>query len=230
MTLLSARAAGAAFLCLVAWAGLNLWLGQATDIDLYLADSLFDAAGRTFPWRHAWLTETFNHGILKVAAVVLGLLAIAAALREWRRLPLRRTIVATTALLAPLITSLLKRASVSHCPWDLARYGGDQPYLRVLDNVPDGWQAGHCLPAGHASSVMWLVAAAVFFLPGQPRKALAAGAAALAVGMAVGWMQQMRGAHFLTHTLWSAWIACAVALGATLFWQSFRARVEIALP
>jgi len=27
------------------------------------------------------------------------------------------------------------------------------------------------------------------------------------LGAALGWIQQMRGAHFLTHTLWSMWIA-----------------------
>jgi len=26
----------------------------------------------------------------------------------------------------------------------------------------------------------------------------------------VGWMQQLRGAHFLTHTLWSIWIAVLI--------------------
>ena len=33
----------------------------------------------------------------------------------------------------------------------------------------------------------------------------------LGLGMLLGGVQQLRGAHFLTHTLWTAWIACAVA-------------------
>ncbi|UUZ57577.1 hypothetical protein LP419_13670 [Massilia sp. H-1] len=28
----------------------------------------------------------------------------------------------------------------------------------------------------------------------------------------IGWIQQLRGAHFLTHTLWSMWIACALVI------------------
>ena len=35
---------------------------------------------------------------------------------------------------------------------------------------------------------------------------------ALLFGLGVGWVQQLRGAHFLTHTLWSGWIACALVL------------------
>lgn len=42
---------------------------------------------------------------------------------------------------------------------------------------------------------------------------------ALGFGFLVGWMQQMRGAHFLTHTLWSMWIACAIAFALTLLLQ-----------
>ena len=44
------------------------------------------------------------------------------------------------------------------------------------------------------------------------------------VGAASGWLQQMRGAHFLTHTLWSMWISCAIVLGVTLALQRHAAR------
>jgi membrane-associated PAP2 superfamily phosphatase len=37
-------------------------------------------------------------------------------------------------------------------------------------------------------------------------------------------MQQMRGAHFLTHTLWSAWIACAIVLLLVVLLQARDAR------
>lgn len=46
-----------------------------------------------------------------------------------------------------------------HCPWGVDLYGGSNPYLRLLDAVPDGWQAGHCLPAGHASTAIMAVRA-----------------------------------------------------------------------
>ncbi|MES3022492.1 MAG: hypothetical protein V4857_13010 [Pseudomonadota bacterium] len=58
---------------------------------------------------------------------------------------------------------------------------------------------------------MWLVSLCVFFLPHRPRAALWMARAALLPGFALGWLQQLRGAHFLTHTLWSMWIACAIA-------------------
>ncbi|WP_374709539.1 hypothetical protein [Massilia scottii] len=32
----------------------------------------------------------------------------------------------------------------------------------------------------------------------------------LGLGFALGWVQQLRGAHFLTHTLWSMWWTCLI--------------------
>jgi len=197
---------------------LILWIGNNTDIDLALADAMFDRARNVFPWQHAWLAERFNHEILKTVLQVLGFTVVGVAswdcfkpFRSWtvaRRTGMR--VLALSALLVPAAISLLKRFSDSHCPWDLQRYGGNEPYVRLLEMMPAGIPSGHCLPAGHASSALWLLAVVVFWLPARPRMAAAVGAAMLAFGFAVGWMQQLRGAHFLTHTLWSVWIAVAI--------------------
>jgi membrane-associated PAP2 superfamily phosphatase len=119
-------------------------------------------------------------------------------------------VVAASAITVPLAVSLLKSQSIHHCPWDLQRYGGFALYLRLFDKLPAGAVAGHCFPAGHASSGLWLAAFAVFWLPERPRMAAIVFALGLVPGLLMGWMQQMRGAHFLSHTLWSAWIATLV--------------------
>ena len=204
-------------------------LGRFTDIDLFLADALYDAATGGFPWRDAWLTDVVGHRVLKAALTLSGALCIAAAIgdairpqavldRPLARLRLR--VIAWSAASVPLAISLLKQSSNAHCPWDLARYGGSQPYVRLFEALPPGALPGHCLPAGHASSALWLVSLVVLWLPGQPRMAWRAACVAIAFGMAVGWMQQMRGAHFLTHTLWSVWIACAVVLALAMLLQA----------
>lgn len=192
-------------------------LATFTDLDLRLADAAFDPRTDDFPWRHAWLAETFSHVLLKralvsLAAVFIGV-AVWDALRPFALPALRRAqlrIVAWSAALVPLIISLLKHASSSHCPWDIDRYGGTAPYVRLFEALPAGIAPGHCMPGGHASSALWLVSLAVLFLPARPKAAAVAFTVLLAFGCAVGWLQQLRGAHFLSHTLWSAWIACAV--------------------
>lgn len=150
---------------------------------------------------------------LGLAVIALCLFDALRPLRKMTALARTRSrIVALSAVTVPLVISLLKHYSVLHCPWDITNYGGFAPYLRLLDPVPPVWQAGQCFPAGHASSALWLAAFAVFWLPDRPRRALLVFACGLSGGIFLGWVQQMRGAHFLTHTLWSAWIAAALIL------------------
>lgn len=187
-----------------------------TDWDLLLADLAFDFSRKTFPMRHAWSAEVFNHVILKrlFTAVALGfLVAVAwdlASPRPWswlRRFQLR--VIALAAIAIPAVISFAKLQSDSHCPWDLTRYGGTEPYVRLFESMPAGVAAGHCMPAGHASGALWMISLAILFVP--YRLVYAAGALVffLLLGFGVGWMQQLRGAHFLSHTLWSMWIALA---------------------
>lgn len=189
---------------------MTLW----TDLDLTLADRAFDAKAGVFPLRHAWVTATLNHVILKrllTALAVLILIAVAwdsCAPRAWswlRRFQLR--VIALSALLIPSVIGLLKQGSDSHCPWDLQRYGGTAPYIKLFELLPAGVSPGHCMPAGHASSALWMISLSILFVPHRLLYAACMLVIQLLLGIGVGWMQQLRGAHFLTHTLWSAWIA-----------------------
>lgn len=203
---------------------LILWMGNRTDIDITLADAMFDPVRHRFPMQHAWIAERFNHAILKAALSALGAAVVVLALWDavrprpgWRRSArVGVRVVGMSAVLVPLAISLLKQASTSHCPWDLARYGGTEPYVRLLEWLPAGTAPGHCLPAGHASSALWLISLAAFWWPHSRAKGTAVGLSMLIFGLVVGWVQQLRGAHFLTHTLWSAWIACAMVFAIYL--------------
>lgn len=195
-----------------------LYIGQYTDLDLSLAEFYFDPARQLFPWNNTWFARNLMHGYVKNVIVWSGyLITIIAAIDLlvplFRMSTLQRTrlrIVALAAMLEPLLVLTLKSRSSMHCPWGIDRFGGNNSYLRLLDVVPDGWQAGHCFPAGHASVAMWLSVLAVFWLPDSPRRATLAFLAGIGAGFTLGWVQQMRGQHFLTHTLWTAWLSSAL--------------------
>ncbi|WP_223471331.1 phosphatase PAP2 family protein [Massilia soli] len=215
-----ANAAVALLLLLAALSlmAITLW----TDVDLWLADRTFNAGAGIFPLRDAWITATFNHVILKRALTALALLILIAVSWDlcsplpwsWlRRFQLR--IVAFSALLVPTTISLLKQVSNSHCPWDLQRYGGSEPYIKLFELMPPGVSAGHCMPAGHASSALWMISLSVLFIPHRLLHASIVLMLLLVLGVGVGWLQQLRGAHFLTHTLWSAWIALFIVFLVT---------------
>ena len=208
---------------LFACATLLIVLGRHTGIDLQLSDWMYEEKSRAFPWRDTWFASVFMHKWMKYLFILFGLCAVAALLAG-RYVPSmtpspdqkrRLAVVVLSFLFVPLIISLLKSQSIHHCPWDLERYGGFAPYLRLFDSLPEGIKPGHCFPAGHASSALWLPAFSAFWLPHKPRRALFVFIIGLLPGLLLGWVQQLRGAHFLTHTLWSAWIACLIILVLT---------------
>lgn len=188
-------------------------------IDIAVADYYFDAQRQLFPWKSSWFAKTLMHGYIKDVLQLAGVLLCAAVLTDWVKpwlnaplLRLRLRFIALSAVLISGITTLLKQRSVLHCPWDIDRYGGAFQHLSFFDAIPAHYAAGHCFPAGHATTGLWLAACCVFWLPQQPKIAWRVFLAGLSVGIALGWVQQMRGAHFLSHTLMTVWIACCILL------------------
>ena len=54
-------------------------LGAWSNLDLLLADWLYDRAAGVFPWRDAWLTTRFGHEILKIGLMLLAACFVTAA-------------------------------------------------------------------------------------------------------------------------------------------------------
>jgi membrane-associated PAP2 superfamily phosphatase len=224
-------------IALLLFALINIAIGQFTDIDLQIEDYYFDAATHQFLWKNNWFANDFMHGYVKQVIMWSGKLLIIVVLLDivfrWKVLQgltrIRLRFIALASVIIPFITGTIKATSALHCPWDEVRYGGLAPFLRLFDTVPAGMQPGHCFPAGHATVGLWLAALCVFWLPNKPKTAFAVFLAGLSVGFALGWVQQMRGAHFLFHTLWSTWIACFVILAMLCFTKSLNKQIYKAI-
>ena len=197
-----------------------LWLSVSPEIDFFFADLYYDAGTQRFPWNDRWFSAKVMHSGARTLLIGLGLALIVLVTydlnwpQRWLS-PLRRTqlrIVALSAVLAPLLIGLLKANSALHCPNKIERYGGAQPFLEIFAATPEVWDAGRCFPAGHASAGMWLAALAAFWLPRAPGKASVVFLGGLLIGSGLGWVQQMRGQHFLSHTLWTLWLTSALIL------------------
>lgn len=188
---------------------LIIWIGNYSNLDLTLADIMFDGARGQFSGNASGLAANLQFGLILLAGATI-LLAIWDALRPLRVSASRRTalrVLALSALLVPLGIYLLSLFSGVLCPTDLLRYGGLESYARLLDSVPEQSSAMMCPSAMQASTAWWLLAVPLFFWPRQPRLAALAAGVMLLCGLGLGWLQQMQGAQFFTHTLWSAWIA-----------------------
>lgn len=199
----------AAFLALAAWL-----LGLRGD--LWLADHVYALQGGRWPLQSSWLAEAVLHVAGRKVSTAAWSGVVLAWLATWGRAPWRawRRPLAYLALSIPASTglvSLLKASSDLDCPWDLARYGGARAYHGLLDAYVG--PSAHCFPAGHASAGYAWLALFFFFAATRPAwrwRGLAAGAG---LGLVFGIDQQLRGAHFLSHDLFTAMICWAVALG-----------------
>jgi membrane-associated PAP2 superfamily phosphatase len=196
---------------------------ETTRLDLLLAAPLFDPASGEFPLRRHWLLNTVMHDQIKQIATLCALVMLAACAQGMRgRLawlpPRSARLGAIGMLLIPAATSTLKHLTNRHCPWDVVEFGGFAPYVGLLQLPAGDIAPGACFPAGHASlGFLWLIWA-VALRATNLRAARIAGALAAVSGLLLGVGQMLRGAHFLSHTLWSLWLAWAIciALAAAL--------------
>jgi len=185
---------------------------DASGLDLPLARLFGTAQG--FAWSGQPAFVLLLHKLPRALSTAAVLALAWGVWRPWgflRALPAadRRQLVLSVVLAMVAVTAL-KRLSATSCPWDLAEFGGVARYVShwhwgVYDQGP-----GHCFPAGHASAGFGFVAGWFVLRRAVPRLAGPWLAAALAFGCVLGLAQQVRGAHYMSHTLWSAW-ACWVA-------------------
>jgi membrane-associated PAP2 superfamily phosphatase len=189
-----------------------LWW-EASGLDLVVAGGYGSTAG--FALRDNWWTRELLHG---GGRWLSGAALVASALFAWRGAPAqrpRRLAWFGLVLAGLVLVPLLKRFSSTSCPWDLAGFGGSADYvphwlLTVFDGGP-----GHCFPSGHAVAAFAFLLLYFQWRGTRPRLARGLLLAVLTFGALFGWAQLARGAHFPSHTLWSAWLCWVIgAAGA----------------
>lgn len=131
----------------------------------------------------------------------------------------------------PLGVTLWKRTSPMHCPWDISNYGGFAPYFDLFSATPPGLiDYGHCFPAGFVSVSSWTLAFALLRYPEDRRFSGLALAGALLTSLFFGFVQIQRGAHFLSHVLWTIWLSWTTVVLLHALLGAWREPVTTARP
>jgi len=189
-----------ALACVLAW--------DAGGQDLAWAQPFGSAQG--FPMRDQWFfVQVMHEGARRLGWLLVLLLTLGVwwPLGFLRRLDAsERVQMAVSALLALAVVSITKNLSATSCPWDLAQFGGVARHvshwaLGVLDGG-----SGRCFPAGHASAGFAFLGGYFALRRKAPRAARWWLAGSLLAGLVLGGAQQVRGAHFMSHTLWTGWL------------------------
>lgn len=193
------------FLLLMAWdySGLDLWMAQ------------WFGSATGFRLESHWLWRNVLHDDIRLwpwALELALLVAIFWPFATLKKLPMaRRAQLALTTLAALLVVSTIKLHSSTSCPWDLQQFGGVATYVSHWAwGVLDGGTGG-CFPAGHASAGFAFIGGFFAFRHAVPKTAWRWFAGAMLIGLIFGLAQQVRGAHYMSHTLWTAWFCWSVA-------------------
>jgi membrane-associated PAP2 superfamily phosphatase len=199
-----------AFITLIALVLLLLW--DASGFDLLVIQAVGTAQG--FAWREHWFTAQVLHtGGRWLSTVLFAAVAFSAfkPLIHVSRAQARWCLCAVSACL--ILIPLLKRWSQTSCPWNLVQFGGTAPWVSHWAlGVHDGG-GGHCFPSGHASGAFCFFAIWFVLRAQQHRATFRALIALCFIGAVFGLAQTLRGAHYPSHTLWTAWI-CWVTTAA----------------
>ncbi len=194
------------------------FLFENANLDLFCSDYFFDFQRQAWKFKDSWWAE----GLIHLQGRKLAECLLPAPLAFWilsfvleKARPLRRPALylVLTIGLGTGSVALAKEVVNRHCPWDYDRYGGGVPYGRLFDSAPACCPKGRCFPAGHASAGFSLMSGYFIFYRRNQRSALALLALGLIVGSLFGFGQVARGAHFVSHNLWSLAFCWFVGLG-----------------
>lgn len=200
-----------------------------TPLDITIAHALFFDEAQSH-WIGAdswWANELIHHGGMWFMRIV-ALLALALWAATWWRPQLhelRRPSLYffVSVVLSVSLVGLLKTLTNVDCPRDLTEFGGAFPFIHLFEHRPAELRQARCFPAAHASSGYALLALYFLFRERSRRVARLGLAAGLLLGLVFGIAQQSRGAHFLSHDVWSAMIVWTVSL--SLYTFVFKARL-----
>jgi membrane-associated PAP2 superfamily phosphatase len=210
-------ALGLALTALLAW--------DASGLDLWVMRHVGSAAG--FALRESWFTtQVIHQGGRLLSWGVVGFILLANLRPTWLlpRLTRRERLSwLLVTLLCLAVVSIVKRVSLTSCPWDLAEFGGAAHYVsHWAFGLSDGG-GGHCFPSGHASAAFAFLSGGWMLARAYPRLARGWLAVVISLGVVYGVGQMLRGAHYPSHTMWTGWICWAVTVAAA---QAGRWRVS----
>lgn len=230
-------------LVLLALFGLCYGLG----VDFALSTFWYQLQGQSWALQHHWLTEDILHsGARSLNQLLIGTLLLHFVFQlgrqQYRRVrgfavcgqPQRWTKARQQAhgrLLLSLTLSLAGVAVIKHslpmdCPWDLQAYGGTETFTGLFTNWPANRAPNACFPAGHASIGFAWLGLYFFCLQLYPTLAKPALMLSLTLGFGLGLVQQLRGAHFISHDIASAaWCWSMACLCA--YWPAWRQRLNL---
>ncbi len=182
-------------------------------LDIKLADTIYAFDKQQWNLKNSFIFKTLLHDQLKIVLICGLLLFCLIVLIRYKR---NKSIKADSFLISSIIISsstvtLIKRLTHVSCPWHIAHYGGNLPYESTFKQILAENLTTHCFPAGHASGGYALIALYYYMRVTRPSLRWIGLCIALLLGITMDFAQQLRGAHFFSHGLWTLAITWVIS-------------------
>jgi len=186
---------------------------QYSNFDVWVSNQFFNALSNQFILQKYSTLGNQLHDKSKIILIIIGLIFWLISLghiikNEWfinKNIIKKINFISAMSIIIPVIILIIRDNSLSHCPRDLIIFNGSYNYFKLLDIQSSGLAPGHCNPASHAASFVWLMSIPWAFLNGSSR--VKAYFLTILFAILMSSVQIARGAHFLSHILWSVWIS-----------------------
>ena len=192
----------------------------AGPLDQLLSAPWVDASG--YYLRENWILVHIGHELFKylVMSIAVIHLLIFVYCTIQKSHPTLRGIsgrVVLGMLLCVSVVGLLKSHSIHACPWSMLEVNGSQfDWNKPIHGL------GKCFPGGHASAGFSLFILYFAYRPFYPKFARIGLGLALFMGISMSLVQMLRGAHFLSHNLWTAWWCWLLSYGVYILARTAR--------
>lgn len=173
-------------------------------LDLQLIHPWLNASGQ-FILRNNWYLAELSHHYIKNLLITIYLSFFILWLGSFKFKKLNAFgwsygYFFSLVVLSTTMIGLLKSQSAHACPWNIT-LPSSQGFFWDFSATQ-----GHCFPGGHAATGFALMTGYFVFRLADKKRAYFFLITGSILGFALGWAQMMRGAHFLSHNLWTAWI------------------------
>lgn len=205
---------------------------EYSNFDIWWVSHFYDSQNHIWPYKHHWLFDTVIHSggrLLDRFFVLLWLISFIIANCKKTLFHYRKILLffLCACAIGPILVGLVKSITHIYTPWNLLIFNGKYPYIRLFDAVSPNLPVGHAFPAGHASGGYCFMALYFVLHQTHPRYKYYGLLIGLLLGLIFGVGQQIRGAHFPSHDIFTLIICWYSSMLVYLLfyrkeWQSIR--------
>jgi membrane-associated PAP2 superfamily phosphatase len=194
---------------------------EYSGLDLWWVSHFFDTQNQIWLYKKNWFFNTIIHSggqlLDRIFVLIWLLLFIFINLKKkftiYRKFFLFFLLASVTG---PILVGIGKNLTHIHTPWDLQLFNGIYPYIRLLDPTPEGVPVGYAFPAGHASGGYCFLSLYFALLHFRSPYRIFGLVFGVCLGLVFGLGQQIRGAHFPSHDLFTLVICWYAAMAVYL--------------